>query len=165
MVPGSFVCPLRKNSGCRRAHPQASRSQIKSQQGKLGQTPLLSRAPPGSPAPCPLGRLPGVEAAAKAEVRAPRSLSYTSSGASCRLFCPGRGFRSEPPRGLRAWADSSTAPAAAATAHGGAPHLCPTRALGNGRRGGCGSFRTLAPRAGDSGCFVPEPPGCAECEV
>lgn len=55
-----------------------------------------------------------MEAAAEAEVRARRSWSYTSSGAPCRLFCPGRGFCSEPPRGPSAWVDSSTAPAAAA---------------------------------------------------
>lgn len=61
---------------------------------------------------------------------------------------------------------------AAATARGGAPHLRPTRALVSWWRGseaasgrGCGSFRTLAPRVGGSGCFVPEPLGCTECEI
>lgn len=96
--PGLLLAPCAENSGCRGAHPQASRSQIKSQQGKLGQSPLLSPAPPDSPAPCPLGRLPGVEAAAEAEVRARRSLSCTSSGARSRPFCPGPG----PSAGLRA---------------------------------------------------------------
>lgn len=117
-----------------------------------------------------------MEAAAEAEVRARRLLSYTSSGAHCLLLCPGRGFSSEPPRGLSAWADSSTAPAAAAvaaaTACGGAPTPLPHAGAGKLAEGseaasgrGCGSFRTLAPRAGGFGCFVPQPPGCAECNV
>lgn len=56
------------------SHPRAPRSQIKRRQGTLGQSPPpLSRAPPGSPAPCPPGRLPGAEAAAAAaEVSARR---------------------------------------------------------------------------------------------
>lgn len=61
---------------------------------------------------------------------------------------------------------------AAATPCGGAPTPLPHAGAGKLAEGseaasgrGCGSFRTLAPRAGGSGCFVPEPPGCAECNV
>lgn len=62
---------------------------LKVNRGNSGRHPS-SRAPPGSPAPCLLGRLPGAEAAAaaEAEVRAQRGLSSTSRSALCRLLGP-----------------------------------------------------------------------------
>ena len=62
---------------------------LKVNRGNSGRHPS-SRAPPGSPAPCLLGRLPGAEAAAaaEAEVRAQRWLSSTSRSALCRLLGP-----------------------------------------------------------------------------
>lgn len=83
-----------------------------------------------------------MEAAAEAEVRARRSSSCTSRGARRRLLGPG--CVSEPPRGLRAPADSSTAPAAATAAAAARPRQRPPRrgtapptppGAGTGRRG------------------------------
>lgn len=115
---------------------------LKSQQGKQADT-----APPGplpGPPPSAGWSLPGVEAATafEAEVRARRWLSSMSHGALSRVLGLGSGHGSEPPRGLRARADSSTAPAAAAAAAAGAarpreqqprrpPNPCPQRGQGS----------------------------------
>lgn len=145
---------------------------LKVYRGNSGRYPS-SRAPPGSPAPGRLGRQPGAEAAAaaaEAEVRAWRLLSSTSFSAGCRLLCRGSGRGSEPPRGLRARADSSTAPAAATQQqpHGlwscshGAPHPDPKWAPGSWGRGARqprppsrGGSRTSVSRAAGSAPGAP----------
>lgn len=150
MVPRTHLYSAQRTPDASAAERRASHRlghlvpKLKSQPGKRADTP------PPRPLPAPPPRagwsLPGVEAATavEAEVRARRWLSSMPHRALSRVLGLGSGHGSEPPRGLRARADSSTAPAAATAAAAAAgaarpreqqprrpPNPCPQRGQGS----------------------------------